>query len=199
MIIGQSAGVIASQAAKGKQNVHELPYVKIRERLLAQGQVLTLPDLKKTEPPGDFGASLETKTLPGIVLDDRAAKFAGPWAHSTNFKPHVGNGYQHDEKQGDGKSSATFRFAAPQGGRYEVLMAYSAHPSRAKNVPMTISSGDKTAKLVVDQTQPLPQGQMFRAVGSVDITPNVETVITISNHETEGFVIVDALQLLPVK
>lgn len=43
MIIGQSAGVAAALAADGDVTVQALPYPKLRERLLAQGQVLDLP------------------------------------------------------------------------------------------------------------------------------------------------------------
>lgn len=199
MIIGQSAGVIASLAAKSKQGVHELPYEKIRERLLAQGQVLELPKLEKVSDPAAAPASLDLKSLPGIVLDDSTAKLTGDWERSTNFKPHVGNGYVHDQKRGDGKWTATFRFTAPKAGRYEVLMAYSAHETRAKQVPLEVTSGTNSAKIIVDQTLPLPEGQAFRRVGMVKLAADVESVITITNRETEGFVIVDALQLLPVK
>jgi hypothetical protein len=137
--------------------------------------------------------------LPGIVLDDSAAKLDGAWERSANFKPHIGNGYQHDQKHGDGKSTATFRFTAPKAGKYELLMSYSAHETRPKKVPVIISSGPHTAKLSVDQSLPLPRGEAFRSIGTVELAAEVESTITISNQGTEGFVIVDALQLLPVK
>lgn len=43
MIIGQSAGVAAALSAGLDVAVHDLPYTQLRERLLAQGQVLALP------------------------------------------------------------------------------------------------------------------------------------------------------------
>lgn len=43
MVIGQAAGVAAALASKGGVAVQELPYPVLRERLLAQGQVLDLP------------------------------------------------------------------------------------------------------------------------------------------------------------
>jgi hypothetical protein len=45
MILGQSAGIAAALTAKNEQEltVQQLPYPKLRERLLAQGQVLDLP------------------------------------------------------------------------------------------------------------------------------------------------------------
>ena len=44
MILGQSAGVAAALAAKQNLGVQELPYSALRERLLAQKQVLELPE-----------------------------------------------------------------------------------------------------------------------------------------------------------
>jgi hypothetical protein len=40
MILGQSAGTAAALAIEGKTAVQELDYAKLRERLLADGQVL---------------------------------------------------------------------------------------------------------------------------------------------------------------
>jgi hypothetical protein len=44
MTIGQSAGVAAALAAKGGVNVQQLDYARLKERLLAQKQVLEIPD-----------------------------------------------------------------------------------------------------------------------------------------------------------
>jgi len=43
MILGQSAGIAAALAAAEEVSVQELPYPKLKDRLLAQGQVLDLP------------------------------------------------------------------------------------------------------------------------------------------------------------
>jgi hypothetical protein len=50
MVIGQSAGVAAALAAKQKVPVQNIPYSVLRERLLAQGQVLDLPPPPYVEP-----------------------------------------------------------------------------------------------------------------------------------------------------
>jgi hypothetical protein len=50
-----------------------------------------------------------------------------------------------------------------------------------------------------DQTRPLPSGEAFRSAGFVHLTKDRETTITVSNADTKGFVIVDALQLLEAK
>jgi len=44
MIIGQGAGVAAALAAAADSSVQQLPYARLRERLLAQEQVLDLPE-----------------------------------------------------------------------------------------------------------------------------------------------------------
>lgn len=196
MILGQSAGIAAALAAKQKVAVQKLPYPALRERLLAQNQVLDLPVLPELPAEKKDPVSIDPKSLPGIVLDDADAKLEGTWSRSTNFKPHVGTGYVHDDKRGDGQSVATFRFKAPDSGRYDLRMAYSAHETRARKVPVTIESGTRRFEFVVDQTQRLPAGAAFRSLGRVELESGVESVLTIRNRGTDGFVIVDALQLV---
>ena len=200
MILGQSAGIAAALSAKQGVAVQALPYPALRERLLARGQVLDLPVLPAlpqpgTEPKGEPG--LNPKTLPGIVLDDTQAELQGVWSHSANFKPHVGAGYVHDEQRGDGLSAAVFRLQVQQTASYEVRMAYSAHETRAKKVPLLIQNGPDIVELFVDQTLPLPAGEAFRSIGRVSLKKGLETTLTLRNAGTEGFVILDALQLLP--
>ncbi len=186
MILGQSAGIAAALAAKADGRVHDLVYAELRQRLLAQGQVLELPP----EP-------VAAVNLPG-VLDDSDAQLTGNWKPSTNFAGYVGSGYVHDDHQADGRSRAVFKYTALVSGRYELRMAYSAHPTRATNVPVKIVSGPHQTELVVDQTEPLPAGQAFRPLGTVSLQKDVETRITIENRDTNGFVIVDAVQLVPL-
>ena len=201
MAIGQGAGVAAALAAKQNVAVQDLSYPALRERLLAQGQVLALPESPKkgTAKEADF---IPVKSLPGIVLDDDDAQLTGNWTRSTNFKPSIGSGYVvsgEKDARGDGKASATFRVKVPKTGEYKVLIAYSAHETRAKNVPVTVTSGPRETKLTVDQTRPLPAGQHFQPIGTAVLVADVETIIQIKNTDTTGFVILDAVQLVPVK
>ncbi|MFO1485626.1 MAG: FAD-dependent oxidoreductase [Verrucomicrobiaceae bacterium] len=199
MILGQSAGIAAALSAKQNLAVQKLPYPALRERLLAQKQVLDLPTLPELPPEPVTPMSIDPKTLPGIVLDDMQAEIKGPWSRSSNFKPHIGTGYLHDDKRGDGESSAVFRFKAPKSGKYDLRMAYSAHETRATKVPLTVRNGEKTVEFFADQTQPLPSGEAFRSIGKVELQKGLETTITLRNAGTDGFVILDALQLLPPK
>lgn len=194
MTIGHSAGVAASLAASRDSTVQALPYDILRERLLAQKQILDLPVLPPIpEPP----VSIDPQSLDGIVLDDGAAELEGDWGMSSLFRPHIGRGYRHDDRRGDGKSTATFRFTAPKAGRYELRLAYSAHPTRATNVPIRVKSGERQTELLADQTQALPKNEPVRRIGDVELLGDVVSTITITNAETDGFVILDAVQLVP--
>ena len=88
---------------------------------------------------------------------------------------------------------------APKTGRFQLLMAYSSHETRAKNVPVSVSSGSQRKDFVVDQTVSLPNGKHFRPIDTVDLVADTETIIQVTNSNTVGFVILDALQLLPVQ
>ncbi|MBA2114284.1 FAD-dependent oxidoreductase [Bremerella alba] len=195
MIIGQSAGIAAAMAASEETSVQALSYPNLRERLLAQGQVLDLPKLAELPDP-PVASSIASKGLPGIVLDDTVAKLEGAWSNSSNFKPSIDGRYRHDEARGDSKSTATFQFVVPKSGEYEIRMAYSAHPTRAKRVPVTLTNGSKTFELAVDQTKPLPSGQAFRKIGTVTLLADKTNTIVIRNTDTDGFVILDAIQVL---
>jgi len=201
MILGQSAGIAAALAAKQKVAVQELPYANLRERLLVQKQVLDLPEISDATTPAAPAAqapSIDPSKLTGLVIDDSKAQLKGHWVRSDNFKPFIGAGYIHDDRRADGQSSATFEFKVKKDGRYDIRLAYSAHETRATQVPITIVSGKQKFLWTVDQTKPLPKGEQFRTIGTIDLAAADVTTITFSNKDTNGFVILDALQVIEV-
>ena len=200
MAIGQGAGVAAALAVKLHIAVQDLPYPQLRERLEAQGQVLALPKAPSKGAGAKAAGFIPVRTLPGIVLDDADAERTGDWTHSTNFKPSIGSGYHvcgQKDAINEGKTTATFRINVAKSGSYQVRMAYSTHETRATNVPVLVTSGSLVTKLVADQTQPLPDGQRFRPIGIAELSAGAETQIQIQTTGTTGFVILDALQLVP--
>ncbi len=205
MTIGQSAGIAAALAAKSGVSVQALDYAQLRARLLAQHQVLDLPVLPPIAAPlpaksaaSGKGTGIAPASLPGLILDDAQAELSGDWERSTNFKPHVGTGYLHDEQRSDGKSRAVFRFKAPADGEFELRMAYSAHPTRTTRLPVTLKNGPQVQTFTVDQTIALPSGDAFRTIGTVRLRRDGDYVLEITNKDTGGFAILDAFQLLPV-
>ncbi|MEO1984001.1 MAG: hypothetical protein ABGZ24_26095, partial [Fuerstiella sp.] len=220
-VSGAQAVRILSGLLKKKVPAHSNPDADLTRGEAAQlvyqyrepGDLPDLPEAPASFPgaretrsvsEASFSGSINPKSLPGVVLDDAIAKLTGNWSRSTSFKPHIGRGYiysgqKDDSTKGDGKATATFRVQVPKSGRYQLLMAYSAHETRAKNVPVSVSSGDQRKDFVVDQTVSLPDGKHFRLVDTVDLAADTETIIQIFNSNTAGYVILDALQLLPIK
>jgi len=201
MAIGQSAGIAAALAAKAGVSVQALDYAQLRARLLAQHQVLDLPvlaPLPAKPAASGKGTGIAPASLPGLILDDAQAELSGDWERSTNFKPHVGTSYLHDEQRCDGKSRAAFRFKAPTDGEFELRMAYSAHPTRTTRLPVTLTNGPQVQTFAVDQTIALPSGDAFRTIGTVRLRRDGDYVLEVTNKDTGGFAIVDAFQLLPL-
>ncbi|MCB1233183.1 MAG: FAD-dependent oxidoreductase, partial [Verrucomicrobiae bacterium] len=198
MILGQSAGIAAALSAKLDSKTQALPYPTLRERLLAQGQVLEMPELPELPPEPVSKKGIDPKSLDGLVLDDTEAELKGAWDRSSNFPNFIGSGYVHDGKRADGRSIATFKFKAPKSGRYQLRCAYSAHETRATAVPVVVSSGGQETKLQIDQTKPHPVGEAFSVIGTVTLSGESESTLTVTNEGTDGFVILDAFQLLPL-
>lgn len=202
MVIGQGSGVAAALAAKQGITVQDLPYPLLRDRLIAQGQVLVLPGAPRKAAAAKEADFIPVKSLPGIVLDDIDAKLEGEWTNSTNFKPCIGNGYRvHGAKEvrNDGKATATFRVKVPRSGEYQIAIAYSAHETRANTIPVSIVSGGRETKFIVDQTKPLPNGDRFQIFGTIELKEEDETTLQIQTRDTTGFVILDAVQLIWMK
>ena len=65
MVIGQGAGVAAALAAQQNVSVQQLDYRKLRERLLAQGQVLDLPPQPGAAQPPSLPTEPETFQIAG--------------------------------------------------------------------------------------------------------------------------------------
>ena len=182
-------------------SVQELPYPTLaRAACSRRGKCSTCPCCPICLRQPQAASSIDPK----IAARHRARRCAGgtdrgPWSRSSNFKPHVGTGYLHDDQRADGQSIAIFRFTRPKTGRYDLRMAYSPHETRATTVPVVIESGGRKTELSVDQTLPLPSGEVFRQVGTVALSADGETTITVANRETNGFVILDAFQLIEAK
>ena len=184
MILGQSAATAAVLSLDAGLAVQDLPYEKLRTRLRADGQVLSAPPYI-FKPPAH---------LAGIVIDDTQAKLEGNWHPSTSSKSFIGKNYQHDGNKDKGKAKAIFE-ARLKPGRYEVHIAYTPHANRATNAPVTVHhGGGVTAKRINQRRKPSHDGAT-ESIGVFEFE-NTATV-EISNADTVGYVIIDAVQFIP--
>jgi hypothetical protein len=178
-------------------SVQKVPYPKLKERLLADGQVLEFA--RKPAPAAAKQSALMAADLRGIVVDDQQAKLTGDWQPSSAVGPFVGEGYLHDGNGEKGKRSARFEANLPKAGRYEVRVIYSANANRATNVPVTVryGGGEKVVKL--NQRQAPAIDGAWAALGTFEFAAGKAAVVEVANDGTDGHVIVDAVQFLPAK
>ena len=138
-------------------------------------------------------------TVAGIVLDDDAGQFTGDWVSSSKQAALVGKGYRHDNNREQGKKSARFTPEIPTAGDYEVRLIYIATDNRATNVPVTIVSADGEKTVTVNERQDVLVHGVPRALGVFKFAAGTGGSVTISNAGADGFVVVDAVQFVPVE
>jgi hypothetical protein len=191
MILGQSAATAAVQAIEEQEDIQDIDYPRLRERLLADKQVLAWSGPRPVR-------GLEAKALAGVVVDDEQATFTGAWATSTANGPFVEAGYRHDGNAGKGEKSARFEAALPSTGRYEVRLCYAPNANRATNVPVTIEHADGGATVLVNQQQAPAIDGAFVSLGTYGFTTDRPAVVIVGTADTDGHVIADAVQFVPV-
>lgn len=189
MVLGQSAATAAMHAIEAHTSVQSINYEALQAKLLADGQVLAW-----TGPVRTSAASIDPKSLEGIVVDDEAAERTGFNPTSQVIGPFVGVGYRHDDNANKGEQSVRFPVAIQKAGTYELRISYSPNDNRATNVPVTIHAGSESTAVHVNQRKK-PEHGAFATVGKFSL-PVGNCIIEISNADTDGHVIVDAIQLV---
>lgn len=192
MILGQSAATAASMAIDDGIAVQDVPYPKLRERLLADGQIL---ESGATNPRPE--AVIDARKLEGVVVDDAEATLSGNWSESTSVRPWIGTGYRHDGNAADGKSTARFETRLPRAGRYEVRMAYTANENRATEAAVAVHHRGGDTLISVNQKVRPPIDDLFVSLGEFDFDADQAAAVVISNRGADGHVIIDAVQWLP--
>ncbi len=144
-------------------------------------------------------AILSPRDLPGIVVDDEQAKQVGEWKRSEYSKAFIGKGYHHDQNTGKGNKTLTFAPDIPSTGTYEVRLAYTHHENRASNVPVTLFTAGGEATLTISQKEAPPINGRFVSLGRHRFEQNGAGFVLVSNEGTDGHVVVDAVQFIPVE
>lgn len=138
---------------------------------------------------------IDAAKLPGIVVDDAAAKLEGEWVDSTASRPFVADGYKHDGNKGKGASSATFVIRVPENGYYRVLLGYTPGDNRASNVPVTVQAANGEKSIVVNQQRP-PTFGSFADLGEFELMADADALVIVGNTATDGHVVIDAVQVV---
>lgn len=191
MVLGQSGAIAAMQSIGQQCALQDLEYQSLKNALDKSNQRLIWTGKKRQAAIG-----ILLNELKGIVVDDAQAIRTGFDSTSASVGKFIELGYRHDGNQGKGSQSALFNIKIPKSGKYEVRIAYSAFSNRASKVPVDISHADGKTTKYINQKQ-VPKSPPFQTVGifRFDKTATVK----ISNTGTDGHVLIDAVQLLPVK
>jgi hypothetical protein len=166
-----------------------------RERELLQRIQQAQDRVRQTEAAGALSEVLEQ----GTVVDDTAAEIVGAWKESKFFKQYVGRGYIHDDRQDKGQKHVTFRATLPEPGEYEVRIAFPGTKGRATSVPVRIVHADGEKTVMLDQSREAQIHRLLEPLGRFRFTTSQPAEVTVSNEGTEDYVVVDAVQFVPVR
>ena len=192
MILAQSAATAAVMAMDQNIALQDVSYPKLRERLLADGQILEWTGKREANDQ-----PLAPLALTGLLADDARGVKTGAWVDSTRREFRIGSGYIHDDNAQKGELSITLTPDIPAAGDYEIFFVFTPNPNRASNVPVTVTIEGKTAKTLTVNQQ-LTTGNGLVSLGKFTLPKGAATAVTISNKDTDGFVVVDGLQVVPV-
>jgi hypothetical protein len=192
MILAESAATAAAMALDAGTAVQDVDYEKLRERLLGDGQILHY------EAPAADQKGTDPGKLEGIIVDDEAAKFEGNWEESGAAKRYIGFGYRHDGNTAKGTAKAVFTATIQKAGNYAVRLAYPPNGNRASNARVVVSHSGGDAVVTVDQKK-MPSHELFHELGVFEFPSGASATVTLSNEGSDGFVVIDAVQWVPVE
>jgi hypothetical protein len=190
MILGQSAATAASLAIDGNVTVQKVDYPQLKAQLLKDAQVLewTGPSHRPSYPP---------RKLDGIVLDDSDGHKVGAWTvGSLRGTQHIGEGYVHDHNEQKGALSVDWTPDVPVAGKYEIIFHFPPNENRATNVPVTVAIKGAPSQTFHVNEQDFSGHQ---SLGQFNLPVGHNTTISVSNADTDGFVVVDGVQLIKVE
>jgi hypothetical protein len=191
MILGQSAATAASLAIDAKVPVQKIDYARLHAQLLTDAQVLDWTPAPATASQSAPAAA--PPALDGIVADDRDGKRTGEWVEGTRGGTQkIGPGYVHDENEKKGELSIEWTVNTSAPGEYEVVLHFPPNENRATNVPVTVDVGFGPQKFTVNEKESAGRATL----GQYMLKKDAKVTITLSNKDTNGYVVADGVQLL---
>ncbi|MGV3484500.1 MAG: FAD-dependent oxidoreductase [Planctomycetaceae bacterium] len=190
MILGESAAAVTVLAIDRQSAVQDVPYAAVRERLLESGQVL------EYDQPHDGRIAVDT--IAGIVVDETRAKQTGNWVGSHGAPKWIGDQYVHDNNDKTRVSQIRFEAALPESGRYQVAFSFPPNSNRATAVPVTVIHAQGSTTVLIDQRK-ATDPQQWVALGTFSFEQDKPATVIVSNENTQGYVVADAVQWLKAR
>jgi hypothetical protein len=190
MVLGHSAGTAAAQAANQEEAVQEINVRNLQKRLNQQGQVLWSGD----RPVPDRSLS----ELDGVAIGASQAQTIGSWTKSTSTSGFLSDAYLHDNNEGKGNKTLRFETKLPEDGRYEVRLYYPHSDNRASNTPVQVEHAGGTITGKINQRTQPSEGA-YDTLGTFRFDTSQPAAVVIKNDGTDGYVVGDAVQFVPVE
>jgi hypothetical protein len=160
-----------------------------RSLRLCLSAVLVFPVIAWSQEHG-----LDPTRLPGIVVDNAAAKVEGTWSASKHTRPFVGDGYLYSS--GGAGQLVKFPVEINETGPYQVLVAYQPGSNRSSKAIVIVPTADGPKTFVLDQ-QTRPAGPYcFQPLGELPLESGKHEIIVSAEGNEKGVVIADAVQIL---
>ncbi len=139
------------------------------------------------------------EAVPGTIALDNgnssSVAVTGSWNTSSTTGGFYGSNYLHDGNTAKGQRSVRFTPTIVMPGKYEVFASWTADSVRSSSVPITITSSTGSSTVNVDERY---NGGKWNSLGIYTFNAGTGGNVVISNTNTTGFVIVDAVRFVPV-
>lgn len=137
---------------------------------------------------------IDASRLPGIVVDDAAARQVGTWTSSRHTRPFVADSYIYSA--GGVGQYVDFEIEIKEPGDYQVLVSYTPGPNRSMHAVYEIPTANGVESIKVNQ-QERPQGPFcFHPLGEFAFEAGTVKISVNAESNEKGVVVADAVQLL---
>ncbi|HEY2414168.1 MAG TPA: DUF1549 domain-containing protein [Pirellulaceae bacterium] len=137
---------------------------------------------------------IEPSRLPGIVVDDAAAKQIGTWSPSRHTRPFVGDNYIYSA--GGAGQGVEFPVEIKDAGTYQVLASYTPGSNRTETAVYEIPTANGVQTITVNQ-QERPKGPFcFQPLGEFSFEAGLVKIGVSAEGNKKGVVVADAIQIL---
>jgi len=137
---------------------------------------------------------IQPSRLPGIVVDDTAAKQTGTWSPSRHTRPFVGDNYIYSA--GGAGQGVEFPVEIKEAGTYQVLASYTPGGNRTENAVYEIPTANGVQTIQVNQ-QERPKGPFcFQPLGEFSFEAGLVRIGVSAPTNKKGVVVADAIQIL---
>jgi len=183
MVLGQSAAVAACQAIDNKITVQQVNVAAV-QRIL------------KADPLAD-------KSTPELLVDNGDTgnvQITGDW--KTEKHGGYGPSFLLDTSKAASAASVRFTPAVIKDGSYQVYSYFPKVKNAAAKTVMVVYDGQKATKKVINQSDIQVQGQTsgeWVSLGEYRLSRGNKAYVEVSNKNSDGAIIADAVLFIPVK